>query len=55
MFLILLNDCFEVVEYIIENSKVMGIDKSCIVVGGDSVGGNMVVVIFFWLKLKIVM
>lgn len=54
-FPIPLNDCLEVVEYVIENSKAMGIDKSRIAVGGDSAGGNMAAAISLRLKSKIAM
>ncbi len=35
------NDCFRALEWLVENSERLGIDKSKIAVAGDSAGGNL--------------
>lgn len=48
-----LNDCLDVVEYVLENAGSLGIDSSRIAIGGDSAGGNMAAAISLRLQKKI--
>ncbi len=40
-FPIPVEDCFETYQWVLDNVDMLGIDKSRIVIGGDSVGGNL--------------
>lgn len=50
-----LNDCLDVVEYVIANCDELGIDSQKIAIGGDSAGGNLAAAISLRLKTKIAM
>lgn len=52
-FPIPLQDCWDVVEYVIENSDSLHINPQRIAIGGDNAGGNMAAAISFRLKKKI--
>ncbi len=40
-----INDCYEVLKYVYNHAEEMGIDKTRIIVGGDSAGGNIAAVL----------
>ncbi|XP_052072246.1 arylacetamide deacetylase-like isoform X1 [Mytilus californianus] len=48
-----LNDCFDVVEYVLDNSDTLGVDSSRVAIGGDSAGGNMAAAISLRLQRRI--
>ncbi|XP_060076044.1 neutral cholesterol ester hydrolase 1-like [Ylistrum balloti] len=48
-----LNDCLDVVEYVIENSVTLNINPRKIAIGGDNAGGNMAAAISLRLKKKL--
>ncbi|XP_033748691.1 neutral cholesterol ester hydrolase 1-like [Pecten maximus] len=48
-----LQDCMDVVEYVIQNSVNLNIDPQKIAIGGDNAGGNMAAAISLRLKKKI--
>ena len=48
-----LNDCMDVVEYVLDNGKTLGIDPARVAIGGDSAGGNMAAAISLRLQKKL--
>lgn len=48
-----LNDCFDVVEYVLNNGAELGLDPKRVAIGGDSAGGNMAAAISLRLQKRL--
>lgn len=48
-----MNDCFDVVEYVLDNGDTLGIDPQRVAIGGDSAGGNMAAAISLRLQKRL--